>query len=258
MSAEPDLNELQPLARVIAEKIHTVPVRHCPGGTDDLVSALTLAVAIYVSRHVLPPGLSAAAVRPEPMSDARAAALLVPLEAKARALGEQRDTEHRAAVLREAAAAIQDVIDRDRARSSARSNDRAALGAARQIVLDLIDGPAPAPAPTDQAALLRTAALLEERADDLWAPGTKANDEMRADAAEMRRLADAAPGPGRAADEAQQHESGPRDWGDLEDMASRERPTARAIVNALSRKAAASAGQWPPANDTQPGAEPTS
>ncbi|MCX5285960.1 hypothetical protein [Streptomyces sp. NBC_00198] len=103
MTAEPDLTELQPLARIIAEKIHTVPVRHCPGGTDELVAELTLAVAIYVSRHVLPPGLPAAVVRPATMSEERAAALLAPLEAKARALGEQRDAEHRAAVLREAA-----------------------------------------------------------------------------------------------------------------------------------------------------------
>jgi len=50
----PDLSELGPLARVIADKVSTVPVRHCLGGTDDLVSALTLAVAVYVGRHVLP------------------------------------------------------------------------------------------------------------------------------------------------------------------------------------------------------------
>ncbi|MFF9129146.1 hypothetical protein [Streptomyces sp. NPDC014806] len=47
----------------------------------------------------------------------------------------------RAAVLREAADAIQDVIDADRDRFPRRSNDRAALGAARQIVLGLIDKP---------------------------------------------------------------------------------------------------------------------
>ncbi|MEU9597231.1 hypothetical protein AB0E06_10505 [Streptomyces sp. NPDC048109] len=47
----------------------------------------------------------------------------------------------RIAVLREAAAAITDVIERDRAYSPRRSNDRAALGAAREIVLGLIDNP---------------------------------------------------------------------------------------------------------------------
>ncbi|QJT04386.1 hypothetical protein G9272_32225 [Streptomyces asoensis] len=48
------LNELAPLAAVIADKVSTVPVRHCLGGTDDLVAELTLAVAVYVGRHVLP------------------------------------------------------------------------------------------------------------------------------------------------------------------------------------------------------------
>lgn len=62
MDRQPDLNELQPLARVIAEKIRTVPVRHCAGGTEDLIAALTLAVAIYVSREVLPPGPPAATI----------------------------------------------------------------------------------------------------------------------------------------------------------------------------------------------------
>jgi hypothetical protein len=48
------LAELGPLAAVIADKVHTVPVRHCPGGADDLISEITLAVAVYVGRHVLP------------------------------------------------------------------------------------------------------------------------------------------------------------------------------------------------------------
>jgi hypothetical protein len=48
------LAELGPLAAVIADKLRTVPVRLGPGGTDDLVSELTLAVAVYVGRHVLP------------------------------------------------------------------------------------------------------------------------------------------------------------------------------------------------------------
>lgn len=47
----------------------------------------------------------------------------------------------RAAVLREAADAITAVIERDRAYSPRRSNDRAALGGAREIVLGLIDNP---------------------------------------------------------------------------------------------------------------------
>lgn len=51
---EPGLSALGPLARVIADKVSTVPVRHCLGGTDDLVNELTLAVAVYVGRHVLP------------------------------------------------------------------------------------------------------------------------------------------------------------------------------------------------------------
>ena len=48
------LAELGPLAAVIADKVRTVPVRLGPGGTDDLVSEITLAVAVYVGRHVLP------------------------------------------------------------------------------------------------------------------------------------------------------------------------------------------------------------
>ena len=48
------LAELGPLAAVIADKLRTVPVRLGPGGANDLVSELTLAVAVYVGRHVLP------------------------------------------------------------------------------------------------------------------------------------------------------------------------------------------------------------
>jgi len=47
----------------------------------------------------------------------------------------------RAAVLREAADAITEVIEADRTYSPRRSNDRAALGGAREIVLNLIDKP---------------------------------------------------------------------------------------------------------------------
>ncbi|MFH8792237.1 hypothetical protein [Streptomyces sp. NPDC017941] len=47
------LAELAPLAAVIADKIRTVPVRLGPGGTDDLISEITLAVAVYCGQHVL-------------------------------------------------------------------------------------------------------------------------------------------------------------------------------------------------------------
>lgn len=43
-----------------------------------------------------------------------------------------------------------------------------------------------------------------------------------------------------------------RAWGDLEDFARHERALSRDIVSALSRKAAASAGQWPPTDEIQP------
>lgn len=48
------LAELAPLAGVIAGKLRTVPVWLGPGGHDDLISEITLAVAVYVGRHVLP------------------------------------------------------------------------------------------------------------------------------------------------------------------------------------------------------------
>lgn len=48
------LAELGPLAAVIADKVRTVPVRLGPHGIDDLIAELTLAVAVYVGRHVLP------------------------------------------------------------------------------------------------------------------------------------------------------------------------------------------------------------
>ncbi|MEV8031412.1 hypothetical protein [Streptomyces sp. NPDC086182] len=65
-----DLSELGPLARVIADKVSTVPVRHCLGGTDDLVAELTLAVAVYVGREVLPPQPPAATVPASAPTDA--------------------------------------------------------------------------------------------------------------------------------------------------------------------------------------------
>ncbi|MFF3891355.1 hypothetical protein [Streptomyces sp. NPDC001914] len=48
------LQELQPLAAVIADTVHTTPVRIGPGGDEDLVAELTLAVALFCARHVLP------------------------------------------------------------------------------------------------------------------------------------------------------------------------------------------------------------
>ncbi|MEV8124815.1 hypothetical protein AB0P07_11980 [Streptomyces sp. NPDC085944] len=48
------LAELGPLAAAIGDKVHTVPVRLGPGGADQLISEITLAVAVYVGRHVLP------------------------------------------------------------------------------------------------------------------------------------------------------------------------------------------------------------
>jgi hypothetical protein len=60
------LAELGPLAAVIADKVRTVPVRLGPGGTDDLVSEITLAVAVYVGREVLPADALALANPPRP------------------------------------------------------------------------------------------------------------------------------------------------------------------------------------------------
>jgi hypothetical protein len=64
------LAELGPLAAVIADKVHTVPVRLGPGGTDDLVSELTLAIAVYVGRHVLPAEALALRHPPRPTTSA--------------------------------------------------------------------------------------------------------------------------------------------------------------------------------------------
>jgi len=60
------LAELGPLAAVIADKLRTVPVRLGPGGTDDLISELTIAVAVYVGREVLPADALALANPPRP------------------------------------------------------------------------------------------------------------------------------------------------------------------------------------------------
>ncbi|WP_405543980.1 hypothetical protein OG478_22960 [Streptomyces phaeochromogenes] len=64
--SDPDLTELGPLATVIADKLRAVPIRLGPGGHDDLISQLTLAVAVYVGRHVLPEEALALANPPHP------------------------------------------------------------------------------------------------------------------------------------------------------------------------------------------------
>jgi hypothetical protein len=83
----------------------------------------------------------------------------------------------RATVLREAADAITEVIEADRAYSPRRSNDRAALGGAREIVLNLIDKPRRM---ADEAQQPETQALFcvcgasAQRDGDRWThqPGT--------------------------------------------------------------------------------------
>ncbi|MFF9199996.1 hypothetical protein ACF09L_32795 [Streptomyces sp. NPDC014779] len=53
----PDLAALGPLASVIARTLRDTPIRlGDPGAASDLVGALTVAVAAYVGREVLPPG----------------------------------------------------------------------------------------------------------------------------------------------------------------------------------------------------------
>ncbi|MFF0143562.1 hypothetical protein ACFYRN_45165 [Streptomyces sp. NPDC005227] len=413
MTAQPDLTALEPLARVIADKIRAVPVRHCPGGTDDLISELTLAVAIYTSRHVLPPGLPAAVVRHDPMTDEQAAALLAPLEAKARALRAEKDAEHRASVLREAADIAESLRQFERAtgaRWSAQVSEnvgilRVADELRRRAACQECDTgvghtehcPYPEShnwgcgCPTDQSAASRPAcpdpiecsheAALGEaretnqrlnyraqqleselatyrRAVSQWQVSDRgtyiplrtisaiakaagrdiehprwilhyqrveqaeaaiervrsylasqtdafpANYPVAVPAADVLANLDTAPVAGLRGEagetqqgerprcphcrmthdltpemaavcasirasvaeqpavvaqpdkEPQQDKAAARDWGDLEDMAARERPLARDIVTALSRKAAASAGQWPPADETQPSNEP--
>lgn len=56
-AAEPAYAALGPLRDVIARTMRNTPVRLGPGGTDALADELTLAVAIYTAREVLPPGL---------------------------------------------------------------------------------------------------------------------------------------------------------------------------------------------------------
>lgn len=59
------LNELKPLAHLIAEKVSTTPVRHCLGGTDHLVTELVLAVAAYMGRQLGPDARVLAEVQAE-------------------------------------------------------------------------------------------------------------------------------------------------------------------------------------------------
>jgi hypothetical protein len=59
------LDELKPLAHLIAEKVATVPVRHCPGGTDMLVAELVTAVAVYMGRTLGPHPQSVAVAQAE-------------------------------------------------------------------------------------------------------------------------------------------------------------------------------------------------
>ncbi|MER7815621.1 hypothetical protein [Streptomyces sp. NPDC096153] len=60
MDQKPDLTtaaELAPLARVIARTLHDTPIHlGDPNAVPDLVGALTVAVAVYIGRDVLPPG----------------------------------------------------------------------------------------------------------------------------------------------------------------------------------------------------------
>ncbi|MGW0780374.1 hypothetical protein [Streptomyces sp. NPDC002913] len=49
-----DLSPLNPLARVIADAVHNTPVRLGPGGADGLISTITIRVAAYMGREVLP------------------------------------------------------------------------------------------------------------------------------------------------------------------------------------------------------------
>lgn len=156
MTAQPDLTELQPLARVIAEKVSTVPVRHCPGGTDDLVAALTLAVAIYVSREVLPPGVLETVVRSAATSDEQADALLAPLDAV-------REVARRLAAH---AVGFQDVLD---------DSDRGPWGrtvgadiAALQAALGETQHGTQAQPPRHRWAVETRDGLADE-----WAPGTR-------------------------------------------------------------------------------------
>ncbi len=61
LTAETDLAGLGPLRDLIARTMAATPVRLGPDGADALIDDLTLAVAVYTAREVLPPGLLDAA-----------------------------------------------------------------------------------------------------------------------------------------------------------------------------------------------------
>lgn len=64
--ADVDLSELAPLARIIAETLRDTPLRlGAPDTTADLIGALTVKVAAYIGREVLPPGALDEARPPE-------------------------------------------------------------------------------------------------------------------------------------------------------------------------------------------------
>lgn len=60
------LAELGPLHTVIVKTLATTPVRLGPGGTDQLADDLTLALALHISRDVLPVDALALANPPHP------------------------------------------------------------------------------------------------------------------------------------------------------------------------------------------------
>jgi hypothetical protein len=99
----------------------------------------------------------------------------------------------RATVLREAADALTAVIAADKARFPARSDGRAALGGAREIVLGLIGEPGTDPTPADRAAVLREAIdRLDTRVRQAPAPGARLHsfgDVARVLTDELRRMA---------------------------------------------------------------------
>ncbi|MGW1595281.1 hypothetical protein [Streptomyces sp. NPDC002343] len=56
-TAEPDLTELAPLVRVVTAALRETPLTlGTPAGIADLAATITVRVAAYVGREVLPPG----------------------------------------------------------------------------------------------------------------------------------------------------------------------------------------------------------
>ncbi|MFF9582467.1 hypothetical protein [Streptomyces achromogenes] len=75
-TAGPDLTELAPLVRVVTHALHETPLTlGTPAGIADLAATITVRVAAYVGREVLPPGPPAdrAAVRAETLRRAETA-----------------------------------------------------------------------------------------------------------------------------------------------------------------------------------------